>query len=128
MSRSSFLLALTSALLLAAPAIAGQDAAFTLAKKDFDKGDYEKALNEFRTCEQAHPDNTLTRYYIAVCFQQLGRPEQAKQEYGYVLNYGNDRLRALASVGLSNLQQSGSHAAGVKFIAPSHAQTYAALQ
>jgi thiol-disulfide isomerase/thioredoxin len=128
MSRSRFLLALTSSILLCAPAIAGTDKSFTQAKKDFDKGDYEKALDEFRVCEQAHPDNTLTRYYIAVCFQQMGKPEQASKEYNYVLNYGNDRLRALASVGLANLRQSGSHASGVKFVPSSHAATYAGLQ
>ncbi len=48
-------------------------------------GAYEKAIHEYKKAIRLQPDNMLSHLYLAVCYVELGRAKEAKDEASKVL-------------------------------------------
>jgi thiol-disulfide isomerase/thioredoxin len=76
---------------------------YNQAVKDYSAGNYAKALSEFDECRTAYPNNVLVRYYRALCLQSVGHFAQAKDEFQWVYQHGDPRMRAMAQSGMGQL-------------------------
>lgn len=69
----------------------------------YNAGKYAQALQDFSAFKASSPNNVLTRYYLALCHQALNHTSQAKEEYNFVLSYGDPTLKGYASKGLAQM-------------------------
>ncbi len=76
---------------------------FQQAMADYSNGKYALALSEFQAFKVSYPNNALVHYYVALCQQALGRIDQAKLEYKWVLDSRDANLSAKAATGLAQL-------------------------
>lgn len=101
--------ALASLLIAVVPAMSAPNL-YAQAVADYNAGKYGQAASEFETVKAQYPTNALTHYYLALCRQALGHFDKARQEYELASQYGDARLKGLASQGLSRM--SGVRASG----------------
>lgn len=76
---------------------------FNQAVANYNAGKYGQAAAEFETLKAAYPNNSMTRYYLALCRQALGHFDKARDEYQFVATNGDARLKAMAQQGLSRM-------------------------
>ncbi len=76
---------------------------FQQAMADYSSGKYALALSEFQTFKASYPNNALVHYYVALCQQALGRIDQAKLEYKWVVDSRDANLAGKAATGLAQL-------------------------
>jgi tetratricopeptide (TPR) repeat protein len=100
MSFSAMLLLLSVCL---RPAISAGSENYNSGISDYNAGKYARALAQFESCQAAYPNNAMVHYYKALCLQSMGRFEQAKQEYRWVADRGDARLKSMAKTGLNQL-------------------------
>jgi tetratricopeptide (TPR) repeat protein len=76
---------------------------FNEAVKDYNSGDYRKALIKFQKFRDANPSNLVVRYYQGLCYQGLNALSEAREEFSFVVQNDTGDLRAKAKVGLDRL-------------------------
>ncbi len=96
-----FLIAISAA--LSAPT-------YQQAVADYNAGKYAQAAEEFETLKQAEPINTTLRYYLALCRERLNQRGPARSEYEWLSQYGDAKLKVLATQGLARM--SGARPSG----------------
>jgi hypothetical protein len=96
----------------ALPEVQCAPASFQQAVADYNAGHISTALSEFQSYKVAYPTNALVRYYIGLCYQQLGHADEARAELSWVSSFGDARLQGLAGAALRQLPKSSTTAAG----------------
>ncbi len=81
------------------------DPAYEQAISDYKSGQYRVALAEFTSYQAQHPANSMIHYYRALCLQNLGQFEKAKEEFRWVSEYGDVHIRPMAQIGLTQLSR-----------------------
>jgi tetratricopeptide (TPR) repeat protein len=84
--------------------VSAAPASFPQATKDYRNGNFRQALAEFEQLKAVYPSNLQIHYYEALCYQGLGRLEQARVEYTYVAKT-NSSLKAMAQAALGQLSK-----------------------
>ncbi len=102
---TSIIYALSCALFWQTSVLAAPD--YNRAVNSYNGGKYAMALSEFDSVKAIYPNNSLVRYYRALCLQSLGHFAQAKDEFQWVAEHGDARLKAMAQNGANAI--SGSH-------------------
>lgn len=78
---------------------------FDEAVKDYNAGQYQKALIKFQKFRDVNPNNLLVRYYQGLCFQGLNALDQASEEFKYVaIHDTHGELKSKAEIGLEHLK------------------------
>jgi tetratricopeptide (TPR) repeat protein len=80
-------------------------ATFQQAAKDYREGNFRLALSEFEQLKVSYPTNLQLHYYEALCYQGLGRLDQARVEYSYVANANSGSLKPMAQAALDQLSK-----------------------
>lgn len=122
-SWTAVLLALSTQQLMALSVNAAPD--MKAGIKKYDSKDYQGALNEFRAVVQAHPQDGLAHYYMALCNQCLARVGEAKAEYEKVVQLGPANLKDLAQTGLNQLSKVSTRTGGTLTVASTTSSTAA---
>ena len=79
-------------------------ATFPQATKNYRDGNFREALAEFEQLKAVYPSNLQIHYYEALCYQGLGRLDQARIEYTYVAK-ANSSLKPMAQAALDQLSK-----------------------
>jgi thioredoxin 1 len=88
---------------MAQPALQAQAApAGSSAIADYSRGNYRSALGKFN---QGKARDANSRYYAALCEQNLNLITEARSDYTWVSTYGPEPLRTYARTGLTNLSK-----------------------
>jgi tetratricopeptide (TPR) repeat protein len=109
MRKALALLAICS--LSVVPSFAGPPS-FKQATSDYQAGKYQVALIEFEKFRESYPTNLQVRYYEALCYQGLNQLDKAREEFQFVIDNDEGRLKASAQAGLKQLDDSHSAANG----------------
>lgn len=105
-----FFLALTAILLSALPAALAAPPGFEQAVVAFNNHQYAEALAQFKTINNAAPNDAKTHYYLGLCYQYTTQMMAAQQEYSWVYSNSTDQaLRYNAWQALSQLQRWSAH-------------------
>jgi tetratricopeptide (TPR) repeat protein len=85
---------------------------FQQAAKDYQSGNYRQALSEFEELKASYPTNLQLHYYEGLCYQALGRLDQARTEYTYVANANSGSLKPMAQAALNQLSRANRGGGG----------------
>jgi uncharacterized protein YkwD len=114
-AKRSFLLVVLGCIALVAtlPEVQCAPASFEQAVADYKAGHVSTALSEFQSYKLAYPTNALVRYYIGLCYEQLGRFDEARAELLWVNSFGDAHLQGLSGAALKQIPtRSSTPAAG----------------
>jgi hypothetical protein len=100
-------LALLPLAVQAAPPKQAVSATTRQAITEYGQGQYRSALAKFNTTKGK---DASSRYYAALCEQNLNMMTDAKADYEWVSTYGKDPLASYSRSALANLGQLQSHA------------------
>jgi hypothetical protein len=84
------------------PSFAGAPS-FKQATSDYQAGKYQVALIEFEKFRESYPTNLQVHYYEALCYQGLNQFDKAKEEFQFVIDNDEGRLKVSAQAGLKQL-------------------------
>jgi thiol-disulfide isomerase/thioredoxin len=82
---------------------------FDSAVAHYKAGQYRQAATEFKQVAASYPNNALSHYYLALCYQSLGNRAEARQEFSLTSQYGDASLKAYAQRALSTLSATGQN-------------------
>jgi len=102
--------ALCACLFLTLSPAKAANALFDHAVDDYKAGKYGEALGHFYELNKKNGKDTLTHYYMGLCYQCLNQVARAQMEYSWVYYYGKDNtLRYNAQTALTTLAKYQSH-------------------
>jgi thiol-disulfide isomerase/thioredoxin len=87
---------------------------FNQAVADYNAGKYSQALGAFKQFVAAYPTNAQSHYYMALCYQSMGKRSEAKQEFLLTSQYGDASLKGYADKALAFL--GGGSSGGVESV------------
>jgi thiol-disulfide isomerase/thioredoxin len=95
-------------LLIGSVTAASAAPSFNQAVADYNAGKYSQALGEFKQFVAAYPTNAQSHYYMALCYQSMGKRIEAKQEFMLTSQYGDASLKGYADKALAFLGTASS--------------------
>ncbi|BDD06093.1 tetratricopeptide repeat protein [Aureibacter tunicatorum] len=67
-----------------------EEALYNLGMMSIQSFQYDKGVERFQALLKIDPQNLQARYYLAVCYAELGKKESAKAEFNQVKNMSDD--------------------------------------
>jgi tetratricopeptide (TPR) repeat protein len=111
--------AITLLLLALSIPVSAAPATFQKAAKDYREGNFRQSLAEFEELKASYPTNLQIHYYEALCYQGLGRLDQARVEYAFVASANSGSLKPLAQAALDQLSRARGGGGGSQGSVPS---------